>query len=134
MPATINRINPAAVRAPSGYNHAIEIINPARRVVIAGQVGVRPDGTIPDATAPGGAEAQIAQAFANLMAILAATGMTTANLVKTTVFLTERAHLAAFRAERAKVMGDLVPASTLLFVAGLADPRFVVEIEAEAVA
>jgi 2-iminobutanoate/2-iminopropanoate deaminase len=129
MSATINRINPPAVRAPSGYNHAIEVINPARRVVIAGQVGVRPDGSIPDT-----AEGQIAQAFANLTAILAATGMTTANLVKTTVFLTDRAHLSAFRAERTKVMGDLVPASTLLFVSGLADTRLVVEIEGEAVA
>jgi 2-iminobutanoate/2-iminopropanoate deaminase len=32
------------------------------------------------------------------------------------------------------MFGDHVPASTLLFVAGLADPRWVVEIEAEAVA
>lgn len=129
MPATVNRINPAGVRAPNGYHHAIEILNPARRVVIAGQVGVRPDGTIPET-----GEAQIVQAFANLTAILAATGMTTANLVKTTVFLTDRSLLAAFRAERTRVMGDVVPASTLLFVSGLADTRFVVEIEGEAVA
>jgi enamine deaminase RidA (YjgF/YER057c/UK114 family) len=32
------------------------------------------------------------------------------------------------------VFGDHAPASTLLFVAGLADPAWVVEIEAEAVA
>ena len=129
MAATINRINPPGVRAPAGYNHAIEVINPERRVVIAGQVGARPDGSIPDT-----AEGQIAQAYANLLAILAANSMTPANLVKTTVFLTDRAHLAAFRAERTRVMGDLLPASTLLFVSGLADPRFVVEIEGEAVA
>ena len=129
MPATVNRINPPTVRAPSGYNHAIEILNPERRLVIAGQVGVRPDGAIPER-----GEDQIAQAFANLIAILTANGMTTANLVKTTVFLTERDLLAAFRAERTRVMGDLVPASTLLFVSGLADTRFVVEIEGEAVA
>ena len=129
MPATVNRINPSTVRAPTGYNHAIEIKNPDRRVIIAGQVGVRPDGSIPDS-----GEEQIAQVFANLTAILAATGLTTANLVKTTVFLTDRALLPALRAERTKVMGDLVPASTLLIVSGLADPRFVVEIEGEAVA
>ena len=129
MPATVNRINPATVRAPAGYNHVIEVINPERRVIIAGQVGVRPDGSIPDT-----AEGQIAQAFANLTANLAAAGMTTDHLTKTTVFLTDRAHLAAFRAERTKVMGNLVPASTLLFVSGLADTRFVVEIEGEAVA
>jgi enamine deaminase RidA (YjgF/YER057c/UK114 family) len=129
MPANIQRINPDTVRPPNGYNHAIEVRNPERRVVIAGQVGMRLDGSIPD-----DGPAQIAQALANLTAILTATGMTTANLVKTTVFLTDRALLPAFRAERARVLGDLVPASTLLFVSGLADPRFVVEIEGEAVA
>jgi enamine deaminase RidA (YjgF/YER057c/UK114 family) len=129
MPASIQRINPDTVRPPNGYNHAIEVRNPERRVVIAGQVGMRPDGSIPE-----DGPAQIAQALANLTAILTATGMTTANLVKTTVFLTDRALLPAFRAERTRVLGDLVPASTLLFVSGLADPRFVVEIEGEAVA
>jgi enamine deaminase RidA (YjgF/YER057c/UK114 family) len=56
------------------------------------------------------------------------------NIVKTTVFLTDRALLSAFRAARGAVFGDHAPASTLLFIAGLADPRFMVEIEAEAVA
>ena len=51
-----------------------------------------------------------------------------------TCFLTDRDLLAAFRAARGAVFGDHAPASTLLFVAGLADPRFMVEIEAEAVA
>lgn len=125
----INRTNPAGVRPPSGYNHAIEIVGPGRRVVIAGQVGARPDGSVPES-----GEGQIAQAYNNLIAVLASVGMTTADLVKTTVFLTDRALLPAFRAERTKRMGDALPASTLLFVSGLADPRYVVEIEGEAFA
>ena len=40
----------------------------------------------------------------------------------------------AYRQSRGAVFGDHAPASTLLFVAGLADPRWMVEIEAEAVA
>jgi 2-iminobutanoate/2-iminopropanoate deaminase len=59
--------------------------------------------------------------------------MTAANIVKTTVFLTDRSLLGAFRAARSAFLGDHAPASTLLFVAGLADPKLVVEIEAEAV-
>jgi enamine deaminase RidA (YjgF/YER057c/UK114 family) len=125
---SVTRVNPPTVRAPNGYNHSVVITGEHRRVIIAGQVGQRPDGAIPES----GAE-QIAQALANLVAILAAHGMTTANLVKTTVFLTERSLLPTLRAERGKVMGDIVPASTLLFVSGLADPRFVVEIEGEAI-
>lgn len=129
MPATIRHNNPTTVRAPTGYTHAVEVRNPERWLVISGQVGVAPDGAIPDS-----GEAQVAQAFANLTAVLAANGMTVANIVKTTVFLTDRALLPGFRAARSAVLGENVPASTLLFVAGLADPRFQVEIEAEAVA
>ena len=56
------------------------------------------------------------------------------NIVKTTAFLTDRGMLGAYRQARGAVFGDNAPASTLLFVAGLADPGWVVEIEAEAVA
>ena len=59
--------------------------------------------------------------------------MTIGNIVKTRVFLTDRELLPVFRSARAAVFGEHAPASTLLFVAGLADPSFMVEIEAEAV-
>jgi 2-iminobutanoate/2-iminopropanoate deaminase len=129
MPANINHVNPPTVRAPTGYTHAIEIRSAERRVIISGQVGVAPDGTVPNS-----GEGQIAQAFANLRAVLTANDMDVTNIVKTTVFLTDRDLLTPFRAARTAVLGGHAPASTLLFVAGLADPRFVVEIEAEAVA
>jgi enamine deaminase RidA (YjgF/YER057c/UK114 family) len=129
MPAQIKRSNPPAVREPTGYSHAIEITGESRRVIVSGQVGMAPDGNVPAV-----GEAQIAQAFANLRAVLTENSMGVENIVKTTVFLTDRDLLAAFRAARGAVFGDHAPASTLLFVAGLADPRFVVEIEAEAVA
>jgi len=129
MAAEIKRVNPPTVRAPTGYSHAVEIKNPTRRIIIAGQVGMTLDGTV-----PGTGEGQIAQAFANLRAVLAANDMDESNVVKTTVFLTDRDLLAAYRSARQAVFTDSVPASTLLFVSGLADPRYVVEIEAEAVA
>jgi 2-iminobutanoate/2-iminopropanoate deaminase len=129
MPAEVTRSNPATVRAPTGYTHAIQVQHPDRWLVISGQVGVAPDGSVPQSGAD-----QIAQALANLRAVLEANGMGVTNIVKTTVFLTDRDLLAAFRAARGAVFGDYAPASTLLFVAGLADPRFMVEIEAEAVA
>lgn len=129
MAAQIKRRNPADVREPTGYTHAIEITGEARRLIISGQVGMAHDGTIPSS-----GEAQVAQAFANLRAVLADNDMGVENIVKTTVFLTDRDLLTAFRAARGAVFGDHAPASTLLFVAGLADPRFMVEIEAEAVA
>ncbi len=129
MPAEVTRSNPPAVRPPTGYTHAIEITGEYRRLIISGQVGVALDGTVPNS-----AEGQIAQAFANLRAVLTAHGMTVANVVKTTAFLTDRGILGSYRQARGAVFGDHAPASTLLFVAGLADPAWVVEIEAEAVA
>ncbi|MDR3534829.1 MAG: RidA family protein [Rhodopila sp.] len=129
MTAEVTRSNPPAVRAPTGYTHAIQITGDYRRLIISGQVGMAVDGSVP-ATGDG----QIAQAFANLRAVLTANGMTVGNIVKTTAFLTDRELLAAYRQARGAVFGDHAPASTLLFVAGLADPRWMVEIEAEAVA
>jgi enamine deaminase RidA (YjgF/YER057c/UK114 family) len=97
---------------------------------MSGQVGIAPDGTV----ATGGQD-QIAQALANLGAILAAHGMGPAHIVKMVVFLTDRSLIPAWRLERDKFLGGThAPASTLLVVAGLADPRFVFEVEAEAVA
>jgi enamine deaminase RidA (YjgF/YER057c/UK114 family) len=129
MAALITRSNPPAVREPVGYTHAIRVSGDARRLIVSGQVGVALDGTVPSS-----GEGQIAQAFANLRAVLSANGMGVENIVKTTIFLTDRGLLDSFRSSRAAVFGEHAPASTLLFVAGLADPRFVVEIEAEAVA
>jgi enamine deaminase RidA (YjgF/YER057c/UK114 family) len=125
MAATITKSNPPAVRQPTGYTHAIEVRGAERWLVISGQVGIAPDGNIPET---GGG--QIEQALANLRAVLEANEMTVANIVKTTVFLTDRALLGAFRAARAAAFGENAPASTLLYISGLVDPKLVVEIEA----
>lgn len=119
--------NPPTVHKPGAYSHAALVTGATRRLVISGQVGTAPDGTILE-----GGEAQMDQALANLGAILAAHGMGPANLVKMTVFLTDSALIGAWRAKRGAWVGEHRSASTLLIVAGLADPRFVVEVEAEA--
>ncbi|MCL2427604.1 MAG: RidA family protein [Alphaproteobacteria bacterium] len=125
MPVSFN--NPHAVHPTGGrYMHAALIEGSGRRLVVSGQVGQTTDGTI---LPP---EAQFAQALTNLRMVLEAHAMSLRNVVKTTAFLTDRAHLPAYRAAREAAFGDHVSASTLLFVAGLADPRYVFEIEAEA--
>jgi 2-iminobutanoate/2-iminopropanoate deaminase len=129
MVAEVTRSNPPAVPAPTGYAQAIQVTGDYRRLIISGQVGVALDGSVPSS-----GEGQIAQALANLRAVLSANGMTVQNIVKTTAFLTDRELLSSYRQARGAMFGDHVPASTLLFVAGLADPKWVFEIEAEAVA
>jgi len=117
--------NPSAIAAPLGkYTHAIEVADGARWLNISGQVGINPDGQVMD-----GFEAQCRVAYANLKAILAEAGMGFEDVVKTTVFLTDPATISAYRAIRDEFLGDHRPASTLLIVAGLASPDFLVEVE-----
>jgi 2-iminobutanoate/2-iminopropanoate deaminase len=124
----ITCLNPPKIHQPTGYSQTVLIEAPARRLIIAGQIGIAPDGSVPKAP-----EAQIAQAFDNLRAALAAHDMTPANVVKVTAFLTTREWLVPYRAARGAFFPKEPPASTLLFVAGLADPAYCFEIEAEAV-
>jgi 2-iminobutanoate/2-iminopropanoate deaminase len=126
----VSTSNPPGVREPATrYSHSVLVEGAVRRLVISGQVGLAPDGSVAST-----GEGQIAQAFANLRLILEAHGMRIENVVKTTAFLTDRALLVPFRTARDAVFAEHAPASTLLFVSGLADPRWMVEIEAEAAA
>lgn len=130
MPPGVALRNPDGVHTPaSRYSHAALVEGPHRRLVISGQVGLRPDGSLAE-----GGEAQIDQALANLGTILTSHGMDPQAIVKLTVFLTDSALVGPWRSRRDAFFKGHAPASTLLIVAGLADPRFVVEVEAEAVA
>src|ERR1700712_5913284 len=107
MPAEVTRSNPPAVRAPTGYTHAIQVTGDYRRLIISGQVGMAQDGTIPTA-----GEGQIAQALANLRAVLAENGMGIENVVKTTVFLTDRGLLGTDRPAKGAAFGAHAPRAT----------------------
>ena len=121
--------NPPGVPAPAGfYSQAALVEGAGRRLVLAGQIGVAPDGGVA-ADAP----AQMRQALANLGTVLAAHGMGPHNVVRVLVLLTDRAHLGEWRQARNAFFGGHAPTSTLMVTAGLADPRFLVEVEAEAV-
>lgn len=120
--------NPAGMHKPGPpYSHAALVTGGGPRPVISGQIGMAPDGSVP-ADGP----AQIDQALRNLGTILAAQGMTAADIVKMTVFLTDAALIKPWGEQRGAFMAGHEAASTLLIVAGLADPRFLVEVEAEA--
>lgn len=124
----ISRSNPTGLHAPVGrYSHVVSVTSDARRIVLSGQVGVRPDGSIPEH-----AEGQAAQVVENIRNALKSEGLAASDVVKITAYLTGRAVLPAWRSEREKLLGGHDPASTLLFVAGLADERFLIEVDVEA--
>lgn len=122
--------NPGAVAPPASfYSHAAEVGPAARWLHVSGQVGAAPDGTLAE-----GVRAQNEQVWRNVAAILGAAGMTMRNLVVVRALLVDRAHLATYRAVRDRHLDGHRAASTLMIVAGLADPRWLIEIEALAAA
>ena len=134
MSSSLRRHNPPAVHPPLGhYHHATvhPLGNGLKRLVMAGQVGIKPDGTL-----AGDLGAQIEQAYDNLLAVLASEGMGPGDLVKITYFTTDASPeaLKLSREIRARKFGDTNPSSTYLVIAGLAGPDLKVEIEGEAVA
>lgn len=120
--------NPPGVAAPIGqYTHVALVKAGSDLLYISGQVGTDPSGNAGKTI-----EQQADYALANIVAILKANGLTTANLVKMMTFVTDRSHREAVNAARKKHLGDAKPASTFLIVAGLARPELMVEIEAVA--
>jgi enamine deaminase RidA (YjgF/YER057c/UK114 family) len=123
--------NPDAIRPPAGtYSHVARVSPGASLVVVAGQVGVAPDGTLAD-----GFAAQCAQSFANVAAALAAAGAGWANVIQTMTFITRREDIPALRAWRTAEFvplfpGGRYPPNTLLVVSGLAAEEMLIEVQA----
>ncbi|MFN3970875.1 MAG: RidA family protein [Gemmobacter sp.] len=121
--------NPPGIAPPaSRYSHAVLTTAPRRWLTLSGQLGLRPDGTLPDSL-----EGQLDAAFANVATALADAGMTKTDLIKLTIYLTDPSPqaVATYRARRDAWIGEApAPAATLLIVAGLAAPRFLCEIDA----
>jgi enamine deaminase RidA (YjgF/YER057c/UK114 family) len=121
--------NPPTVIAPaSRYSQAAEHGTGGRRLVISGQLGIRPDGSLAE-----GLEAQMEVAWDNLFAILRHAGMEVTDLVKATVYVTVPGSVGPYRAVRDRKLSGHAPACTYLEIAGLARPEFLAEIEGEAV-
>lgn len=93
-------------------------------VYLSGQIALRPDGTL----AEGGIREHTEQIFDNIEAVLAAAGLTLADVVKTTVFLTSMDSFGEMNEVYAARFGTCSPARSTVAVAGL--PKGVpVEIE-----
>jgi 2-iminobutanoate/2-iminopropanoate deaminase len=122
--------NPGGIAppVPTGcYSHATEVAPNARWLYISGQSGVRPDGSTP-ADFAGQAE----QTFANLRTVLADAGMGVEDLVKVVLYLVRAEDLPELRRVRNAFLGDARPAQTLVRIAGLAVPGWLLEVEAVA--
>lgn len=122
----IKRTSPPTLSKPGGYSHVVEVSGPVRTIYVAGQVALDRDGKI-----VGGKDmkGQAEQVFKNLEAALAAAGAKFSDVVKLNTYAIDLAQAQAIRDVRARYLGDATPASTLVQVAALARPEFLLEIE-----
>lgn len=122
---TTQRINPASMGGePGSYSNGILSQSPQATLYVAGQIGIDSKGV-----ASADFEAQTRQTWANIAAILGEAGMTLQDIVKTTIYLVDRADYATFVKVRTEVLNGHKPASTLVYVSGLVKPEWKVEID-----
>ena len=120
--------NPEGVHRPPGpYSHAVVVPAGAELLCTAGQIGMRPDGTVGETLA-----AQADQAFANVVAVLEAHGLGVRDILKLTVFIVAGHDGEAVRRARLEHLGDHAPVSTTVYVSQLVRPEWLVEVEAVA--
>ena len=124
---TVHTLNDRICAHSHNAAHAIEVPPNARVLFCNGQVGARLDGTVASSS-----QEQIEVIFERIGTILAASKMTFEDVVKFTVYVTDKSILDDYFRIRARIMGDHNPPATLLIVKNF--PRAGVKIEIETVA
>jgi enamine deaminase RidA (YjgF/YER057c/UK114 family) len=126
MPDERQRVSSGSpFEARIGFSRAVRVGN---RVLVAGTAPIWPDGSCdPDP------EAQARRCLEIIVAALREAGAQPSDVVRTRMFITNAADSDAIGRAHGAVFGEARPASTMVVVAGLLDPRWKVEMEAEAV-
>jgi enamine deaminase RidA (YjgF/YER057c/UK114 family) len=108
-----------------GFSRAVRVGN---RVMVAGTAPVWPDGSCdPDVGVQAGRCLEI------ILAALKEAGAEAGDVVRTRMFFVNAADSDAIGRAHGAVFGEIRPAATMVVVAALLDPRWKVEIEAEAI-
>jgi len=119
-------VDVTGVAPPAGhYSHGI--IASGRMLFVAGQVALDAEGRL---VGPADAAAQARQVLINLQRIIESAGASMADVARTTVYLTRLEDRGPVAEVRAEFFPPPPPANTLLVVASLAQPEFLVEIDA----
>lgn len=129
---TITPINPETLHRNPAFSQAVTVDGPHRTVYVGGQNAVDVDGNV---VGQGDVEAQAEQVARNLQAALAAAGATLDDVVKLTIYLVEfHSAFPAYGAfQRVWGMPATPPTISLLYVSGLFQPDFLLEVDAVAV-
>lgn len=126
--AKLTRTNPNGLHKPlSNYSHVVTADGAQRLVFCAGQVAADASGTV---LPPDDFDAQVRLVMANLETALAAGGAKFADVTKVTIYIVNPHDVAKARGILTSYFGNAPPASTLCILRGLANPNFLVEVEA----
>lgn len=128
---TLELINPEELPTPSSYTQVIAATG-SRLVFVAGQVADDAHGNL---VGPGDLAAQARQAFANVGRALAAAGAAPEQVTRITIYVVHHRpeYLPDISEARIAVLGDHKPTDTLVGVEALAEPGYLIEVDAIAV-
>ena len=129
---TITHVNPDDMHQNPAFSQAVVVEGAARTIYIGGQNAVDADGQIVGA---GDLAAQTEQVLKNVETVLAAAGAGRDDVVKWTILVVDGQDINAGFEAFQRVWGPSArpPIITFAFVAGLANPEFLVEIEVIAI-
>lgn len=121
-------------RAIAGHSPLEPVVGYSRAVVAGGMVYIAGTAPIPkQGDPPEGAYEQARLCLEIVGGVLAEAGSSFADVVRTRIYLTSADDWREVGRAHGEVFGEIRPASAMVIVAGLLDPRWRVEIEAEAV-
>jgi enamine deaminase RidA (YjgF/YER057c/UK114 family) len=128
---TLELINPEDLHTPQSYTHVIAATG-SRLVFVAGQAADDVQGNL---VGPGDLAAQAHQAFANVGRALAAVGAIPEQVTRITIYIVDHRpeYLPVISEARISVFGNHKPTDVLVGVRTLAEPRYLIEVEAIAV-
>ena len=113
---------------PKPFSHYCHGVRSGNHLWISGTVGITLDGHVPHDVVE-----QFEVAMGHLDGVLRTAGGEPRHVVKVQIFLTEITDRTKINPVRERYFGEHRPASTLVEISALVDPRMKVEIEAEAV-
>ena len=128
---TLELINPVGLHTPQSYTQ-VAVATGSRLVFVAGQAADDAEGNL---VGPGDLAAQARQAFANLGHALAAAGARPEQVAKITIYVVHHRpeYLPVIEAARIEVFGDHKPTDVIAGVETLAEPGYLIEVDAIAV-
>lgn len=128
----LNYINPQTMATPRGYSHAVSVSGKHKTIYIGGQNAIDEKGNV---VGKNNLKEQTLQVLANIEKILKDAGAKIEDIVKFNIYLVQgQKPQEGFQAFQEKWNAKNFPAITVLFVAGLGNPEWLVEIDAVAIA